>query len=211
MAEENLTESKTDTPPSFDEDKLAELIKSNVSSEFSQLKDELKSQRTQVDTHLNEPKTEPDFWDNIIDPKVNSKTAKAELQSALAQDKVDFYTGDDWLTVDEWLVEEDEDKRKAEKKALRDKIEEYSSNMAKSNRAMPREDIYKAVLGEKIKKDKVKFEEGIGKRNKAKEQTELDKARRGVDINTTLNDFNSESVHKMSWDKVAENYGALTF
>lgn len=212
MAETDNTQN-TETSKPFDETKLAELIKANVTSSMEGIKKELASQNqnrteSQVD---NTTKEEPDFWDAIIDPKVNKKVASASLAAELAQDQVNFYTSDEWLSVDEWLVEEDPTKRSEEKKALRKQVEDYSANLVKQGRAMPRSDIFNAVLGEKIKKDRIKFEENIGKRNKRNEETELDKARKGVDLGSVMNDFTPESVHKMDWNKVTETYGQVVF
>lgn len=210
MAEE--TETTNQSSSSFDEAKLAELIKTNVNTSLDSIKAELVQNRIQAQTETQPAKVEePDFWDSIIDPKVNKKVASASLAAELAQDQVDFYTSDEWLNVDAWLVEEDPTKRAEEKKALRKQVEDYSSSLVKQNRAMPRSDIFNAVLGEKIKKDRTKFEENIGKRHKANAESELAKARRGVDMGSVMNDFTPESVHKMDWDKVTETYGQLTF
>jgi hypothetical protein len=210
MAEETNTNTTSNTAnSSIDETKLADLIKANISSSLAELKQDFTQQQQPSQTTT--ATEEPDFWDNIINPKVDKKVSAASLQAELAKDQVDFYTSDEWLSVDEWLVEEDPSKRNDEKKALRKQVEDYSLSLARQGRAMPRADIFNAVLGEKLKKDKVKFEENIGKKHKANAENELEKARRGVDITSVMNNFTPESVHKMDWDKVKETYGQVVF
>jgi len=208
--ENTQTETKT---PAFDEAKLQESIRDNIRQsleEYTRVERETRLQEQQAKKVEEDPGD--DFWDKIIDPKVNKKVASSTVAAEAAQDKVDFYTSDEWLTESEaWLVSEDPEDRRKEKAELRDKVEKYFNNLLKSGRGMPRADLFNAVLGEKIKKDKTKFEENIGKRNKRKLDDELQQAQRGVDLTSVMASYTPESVHKMDWEKVEETYGSLVF
>lgn len=203
----------SDKPPALDEAKLSELIKTNVNEGISALRTELAQGNTNTNV-TTEPKSSEatDFWDSIINPKIDTKVNKASLQAEAAQDQVDFYTSDEWLTeAEQWLTEDDPEKRKVEKAEIRKDLETKFKKLLDNGRGMPRTDIFKHVLGDKITKDGVKFRENIGKKHKASVDAELEKAQRGVDMSTVMADFSSDSVHKMKWEDVQSTYGGLSF
>lgn len=213
MAEEVTIEEKP--KPEFDEAKLADLVKANVSASMKDALDALKAEQSASPPIQQVPPTDSStqFWDDVINPRVDSKVNKASLQAEIAQDKIDFYTSDTWLEeADEWLTEEDPAKRKAEKSALRAELEKAFDTLVKNNRGMPRADVFKGVLGEKITKDRTKYFESIGKKGERKKALDLEQARKGVDLSAgNVSNFNAADVHKMSFEKVLEHYGDLTF
>ncbi len=212
MAEETTTKD-TETPetkePQFDPVKMSELIKQNVGES---VKAALAASQT-PQQQTTEAAKEPDIWDEILTPRITASTARGNLAAASAEDKVDFYSSDDWLEeVEDFLVEEDPSKRKAEKRAVRDEIERLFDLQVSKGRGLPRTDIFHAVLGEKVKKDKVKYQESIGKKATARQQAELQKAKKGVDIGAgNVNDFTPAEIHAMPMATVLEKYGNIPF
>ncbi len=214
MENEELTTKEEQESKSFDEKKMAELIAQNVNTSIKEaLKDLPQQQAPQPVQQQQQQKVEPDIWDDIVGSRVNPHLANANLQSAIASDKIDFYSSDDWLEeVDNLLLETDPVKRKAEREEIRKDIETKFSNLVSSNRGIPRKDIFSAVIGERVKKDRAKYEEAsYTKRNKSKE-AELDKARKAVDISSgNISNFNAADVYEMDHAKMLKEYGNVPF
>jgi len=222
MAEENTTQSdnsqdSTNTQqPIFDKAELAKLVKENVGTSFKEALEEQSRQqefnKTQEANTQKDSTQQGDFWDDIINPRVSAKTNAASLAAQAAEDKVDFYTGGDFDTVDDFLISDDPEERGKEKLEIRKKVEETFSNMLKAGKGTYRKDILSYVLGEKLKKDRVAYQESINKRSAKSKQAELEKARRGVDISTgILTNFTPEDIHKMPFEKVVEQFGDIHF
>ncbi len=217
MAEE--TSEGTTTPSvGLSEEKLAELIKANVDTSMKDALANLRAEQESYTTQTKESETSPtiegnDFWDGVISRRVDGKVKQANLQAEIAQDKIDFYTSEQWLEeADEWLTEEDPAKRKAEKKALREDIEKAFNGLVQNGRGMPRADIFKAVLGEKITKDRAKYVESIGRKKDKQRETELAQARRGVDISSgNITNFTPADIYKMDHAKLLETFGEVSF
>lgn len=215
MAEETQTEEKQESS-GFDEAKMSELIQKNMNASFKELlAEQAKTQQQQTETpqQVEAPAPEPDFWDNLINPKVDGKVASATIAAQAAEDKVDFYSSDEWIEeVEEWLTEDDPTKRKAEKAKLREEIESTFRNLLKSGKGTFRKDIFSYVLGEKIKKDRVKYQENIGKKREKQAEADIQKARRAVDITSGgVSNFSASDIHAMSTEKMLKELGNLTF
>ncbi len=219
MAEEDKSKDSSnnenkETPPQFSEEKLAELVKNNVNASLKDVMANLNQNQNNVQQQQNvEKEKEPDFWDTFIDGKVNPRVAKAELQSEAAVDKLDYYSSDDWLVeLDDFLVEDDPDKRKEEKTKIREDIEKYFNNLLKAGRGLPRKDIAAAVLGEKVKKDKIKYQESVVNKSQKKRDSDLQKARGAVSISSgNISNYSPQDIHGMSSEKIIETFGSLTF
>lgn len=202
------------TAPTFDKDEMMNFIKEGTKTA---LKEAIESA----------PKTEPRVestgtanpFAEWIDPLVTPKLQQAQLTAQAAEDKVDFYSSEEWLTeVDDWLCAEgksDEETatlRKQEKAAIRADVEKTFQAMLKAGKGTFRKDLLSYVLGEKMKRDKAAFTESIGKRSAKQKEAALDKARRGVDISSgAISNFVAADVHKMDTAKMLEQYGGVAF
>lgn len=89
----------------------------------------------------------------VIAPYVQAGTSRAALIAQLAADKADFYAVSD---PDEL----------ADRLAHKDEVEKRSLALAQAGRALPREDIYKHLKGEKFEE----FAESRAKRRAAREK-----------------------------------------
>lgn len=214
MAEEAKETIDTETEkPAFDEAKMSEMIKANVSTSMKEVIDQLNQNKPVADEPRNVQQDNPDFWDDIVNPRVTKHTAKANLAAEAAEDKLDFYTSDDWTEeVEEFLVEDDPTKRKAEKKAIRDEVEKIFKNLISTGRGLPRKDICDAVLAQKLKKDRIKYQEAVVNRHNKRKESDLDKAKRGVDITAgNISNFTPSQIHEMTEEKMLSEFGSYRF
>lgn len=194
----------------FNREELAEFIKSQVKEGVSSTLQEAANFRAEQPSP-GTPEVE-DPWDALISPRVKPGLAQAQLMAQAADDKVDFYSSPEWEQVDDWLVEEDPEKRRAEKAEMRKKVESAFSNLLKQGKGLHRADIFNSVLGEKIRKDKEKFVESIGKRKAKQESDALDKARRAVEPTPgSISSFTRDDVLTMDEESFTKKLGALTF
>ena len=204
-------EGEDEVKPQFDEAKLSEMIKKGVQDS---LKEAIATQQTtQQTTKVEDKSTETDPFDAWLNPKIDTKVASATLAAQSAEDKADFYSSEFWLTeVDEHLLGDTPEELKAAKTELRKSLESTFTNMIKQGRGTPRADLVLFEIGKYNKANKGKIDESITKRSKAKQEAELEKARRGVDIGVgALSNFQPQDVHGMKWDDIAEKYGQLAF
>ena len=216
LAEEtgaDTDDKKTTSTFEFDEVKMAELIKAGV-------KDSLKEAMSTADTSSNSQPasqsattTTPDNpFQQWIDPLVTPRLNAATLAAQAAEDKVDFYSSDDWLIdIDEHLGSTPEEISKA-KREVREEVEKTFTNMLKAGKGTFRKDILSFVMYERIKKDKAKFTETVSKRSNAKKDAELANARRAVDISTgAISNFQPQDIHAMDTAKMLEQFANVAF
>ena len=211
LAEDDGEGSATATsPPQFDQEALAKLVADQVDKSFKEAVTNAQQSTTQqVNTNVPEKLPFQDFVDPIVGPRI----ANAQLQAEIAADKADFYSSDAWLAdADEFLIEDDADKRKIEKAALRAEVERVFNNAVKAGKGVPRSDVLSFVIGEKLKKDRIAYQESINKRVSNREATKLEAARRQTDLSTgNVSSFDPASIHAMSTEKMLEQYGKLEF
>ena len=207
MAEEALNEEQEETRPTFDKDAIETLVKKSVKDSFNEVLQQQAPRSQEPTKQVDNPFA--DWVNPLVDHKVNAAT----LASQDAQDKVDFYTSDAWLTdIDDFLVNDDPAKRATEKKALRDKIETTFSNMLKMGKGICRADIKDYVIGQKLKEDKAAYQESIGRRLNKKKEADLDKAAKGVNISAgNISNFTAADIHKMTFEKRVETFGEVLF
>ncbi|SRR6266568_963833 len=211
MAEEieSTSENVETTQPTLNEEKLGELIKKGFKESLESLGQQSQQQTAQ------EPK---DPWDEVLEPRINKRTQQSNITAQSAEDKVDFYTSDYWLTeLDEMLpgdLDTDEGKvalSKA-KREVREKIETTFSNLVKQGRGIPRKDIADFAVGQYIKKNKTSYIEGVSKKSSLKKEMEVTKAKRAVDMSTgNISNFSPEQIHKMDQSKIDEQFGNVLF
>ena len=214
MTEEtkDTTEStETAKQPQLDKATVDELIKTNLKEAIAGLQQQ--QQATQQVNAQPVQQKEPDFWADILDPHIKAGTAQADLNSAIAMDKVDFYSSDEWLTeVDEYLTEDDPTKRKTEKANLRKEVERVFDTNVKQNRGLPRSDVLKGVLGHMLIKDPEKFKASASKKATAEKESELDKAKKAVSIGAgNITNFSAADINSMTLEKVQEQFGSMEF
>lgn len=215
QAEENGDGNTSAGSVEFDIAKMNELIAEGVANKFKEEKEAAAKVQPKEESKqaTKEEVEDKDFWADVIDPRVNPKLAQLGIVAEAAEDKLDFYTSEDWTEeAEEWLTEDDPVKRKAEKKALRDEIEKAFAANIKNGRNLVRADIFRHVLGDKITKDRTKYQENIGKRKQKQVDSDLAKARRGVDITSgNINGYTPQDIHNMDAAKIEEEFGALQF
>lgn len=216
MAEDTpTTETPAPAAPALDEAKIAELIKA---SQQESIKTALAAQQAQqlATQQPQEAPPERDVWDDILEPKLARERQRADQAGfigAAANDKADFYSGEFWEDeVASWLPHEDEAELKTAKRELRKKIEDQFDKLAREGRALPRADIAKHQLMEHLTENKTKFHESTEKKRKQKETVELDKAKRGVDIQAgTMFSMDVAELESMPFEKIHEKYGKVPF
>ena len=220
LAEENgdgsTSTGSTTSSQALDEAKLAELIKQNVSTSVKELLQQQADTSTQNQPTQIQPvqqAQEPDLWDTILDPKIVPRLQQANIRAEAAEDKVEFYSSDFWSEeLESWLTEDDPDKRKKEKAEFRQEVEKRFSNLLQQGKGFKREAIAHNLLGEKIAKDRTKYEESIGKRRKRQEESALETARKAVSITSgNISNFTPQDIHAMSMDKMLKELGDLQF
>ena len=143
-----------------DDDKVVEDPKEPVTPPFDaaaigkQAADAAMAQvRATLEAQPREPVQEPvhqpvDALESVLEPYVQRGAARATLIAQMAADKADFYTVADADELEDRIAHKDE----VEKRALA---------LATQGRALPREDIYKHLKGEK-------FDEFVERRTKRK-------------------------------------------
>jgi hypothetical protein len=211
LAEESGEGNTSTGSPPLDETKLSDMIKKSVRDSLETLASE-RSHTPPVETPNSPQTTDP--WDEILEPRITRRTQQSSLKADAAEDKVDFYTSNYWLTeVDDVLPGDTgtEDLAKS-KKDLRDGIEKTFNNLMKQGRATPRADIANFVLGEYIKNNKSTYVESVVKKSSTRKEQELQKARRGMDISAgNITNFTPEQLHKMPQEKIVEQFGDVSF
>jgi len=213
MAEETKEETKEESKEgtsNFDEAKMAELIKANVSASQKELIAQLKA-----DKEEEKPKEEvkEDFWDEIVNSRTSGKINQANVRAEAAEDKVDFYSSDEWLEgIDDLLPGDSLEEVKKHKKEIRTRLETTFQNMLKAGRGTHRADLLDYELGKYLKENKKAFIETVEKKSTKRKEVELQKARKGVDITAgNVSNFTPSDIHAMSMEKVIEEFGHVGF
>ncbi len=176
MAEEieSTSENVETTQPTLNEEKLGELIKKGFKESLESLGQQSQQQTAQ------EPK---DPWDEVLEPRINKRTQQSNITAQSAEDKVDFYTSDYWLTELDEMLPGDLDT-----------------------------DEGKVAVGQYIKKNKTSYIEGVSKKSSLKKEMEVTKAKRAVDMSTgNISNFSPEQIHKMDQSKIDEQFGNVLF
>lgn len=201
----------TQSNPNIDSAQLEELIKQSVSSSFKELEEtQRETQRTstsQTDTRQTET-TDP--WADIVNPLVEPRLAQMQLQTQAAQDKIDFYSSDSWLTeLDEHLTSDD---TKTEKADFRKEIEKTFSNLMQKGSPLPREDIAKYLLGQKLIKSGTKHYESKNKKAQARRDADLQHAQRAVEFQSGIpTSVQPQKLYDMTFDDIVKEYGTVQF
>lgn len=136
MADDDKTpEEGAPTPPAFDAKALGDQISTQVAAGVAEA---LKNQPQRAPQPQYQPPAEPeDALASVIEPYIARGTARANLIAQLASDKADFYTPSDADELEDRL-------------AFKDEIEKRALGLAQMGKALPREDIYKHLKGEKF-------------------------------------------------------------
>lgn len=218
--EEEKSEEKSST--GLTEEQLNKIIKENVSSSMKTVLSEQAAEAQQRQQqyqnqqyNAQQGNKEEDVWDTILDPKINPRFQRAELMTMASEDKADFYSSDAWLTeVDEMLPGETSEEIKKHKAEIRKRLEKTFSNLISrgAQAAAPRSDLIDYEVGKYIKEHKEDFFSSVEKKRGKKKEDELDKAKRAVDIGSgNISNFKPENIHKMSYEKVVEEFGNVAF
>ncbi len=222
MAEETTSESTETQQQSsgIDEAKLAELIaksqQDSIKATLAELRRDAEQQQQYQQQQTQQTEVQPTFWDEQINPRlapVQRQTQFAMLRAEAAEDKADFYGSDEWTElVESYCTADTDEELNTQKKELRTKIEETFNNRMKSGNPIPRKDISEWLLGQEIKTNKTKHVEAYTKKRKKAEESELEKARRAVDIGAgNVVNFQPEEVHAMTLEDMQAKYSTLTF
>ena len=145
--------------PAFDAEALGKTISGQVASQVAEA---LRLAKPDEPTKA-EPETQ-DALAQVLEPYVQRGTAKATLIAQMAADKADFYTASD---PDELAL----------RLEYKDEVEKRALALASAGRALPREDIFKHLKGEKEEE----FFEKRSKRKARKEREAVDAADHGGD------------------------------
>jgi len=210
LAEE--TEGSEATPaPAFDQEQMMALIKEGVKSTIKEVAESAPKLEPRVEPKPSESEANP--FSQWIDPLVNPKLAAATLQAQAAEDKVDFYSSEQWLTeLDELLPGDTEAEIKAAKAEIRKRLETTFTQMLNAGKGTFRREILDYEVGKYTRENKEKVAASHVKRNSAKSEAALEKARRGVDIGAgALSNFTPQSIHEMDTEKMLEQYGGVAF
>src|SRR6266446_1844631 len=197
--------------PQLDEVKLSELIKKGLKDSFDELTNDQRNSQQSTQQSTQTQSTDP--WDEVLEPRIRKGTQQSNSIAAAAEDKVDFYTSDYWLKeIDEILPGDDTEDGKVSlqkaKKEIRDTLETTFSNLLKQGRGIPRSDIVDFAVGQYVKKNKSTYTEGLVKKSSLQKEKEVQKARRGVDIQSgNISNFSPEQLHNMPQDKINEQFG----
>ena len=149
MADEETTQEQPKVEaPQFDAAALGKQISDSVAQQVAET---LKHQPT-PQPHVAQPAEPEDALAAVIEPYIRAGTAKANLIAQMASDKADFYTHSDPDELEDRL-------------AYKEEIEKRTLGMASMGRALPREDIYRHLKGEK-------FNEFVEKSTKRKQKRE---------------------------------------
>ena len=147
--------------PAFDAEALGKTISTQVATQVAE------ALRT-APAHDPQPKAaepqEQDALAQVLEPYVQRGTARATLIAQMAADKADFYTASD---ADELAL----------RLEYKDEVEKRALALATAGRALPREDIFKHLKGEKEEE----FFEKRAKRKAKKEREAADAADHGGD------------------------------
>jgi len=201
--------------PQLDEVKLSELIKKGLKDSFDELTNDQRNSQQSTQQSTQTQSTDP--WDEVLEPRIRKGTQQSNSIAAAAEDKVDFYTSDYWLKeIDEILPGDDTEDGKVSlqkaKKEIRDTLETTFSNLLKQGRGIPRSDIVDFAVGQYVKKNKSTYTEGLVKKSSLQKEKEVQKARRGVDIQSgNISNFSPEQLHNMPQDKINEQFGGVLF
>jgi len=219
MAEElvdTVEDKEVESKPQLDEVKLSELIKKGMKDSFDELA--ANQRNTQQSNQQNVQQQSTDPWDEVLEPRIRKGTQQSNSIAAAAEDKVDFYTSDYWLKEIEEILpgdstsEEGIQSLQKAKKEIRETLETTFSNLLKQGRGIPRSDIVDFAVGQYVKKNKSTYTDGLVKKSSLQKEREVQKARRGVDIQSgNITNFTPEQLHNMPQDKINEQFGGVLF
>ena len=170
-------------------------------------------EQTAVQAHQSATQQPDNPFKEWIDPVVNPRLQQAAITAQAAEDKIDFYSSEQWLTeLDDLLPGDSEAEIKSAKAAIRESLEKTFTSMLKAGKGTFRKDLIDYEIGKYIRENKSKVQESYTKRRNAKVEAELERARRGVDISSgAISNFQPQDVHGMGWDKLVEQYGNVGF
>ncbi len=219
MAEElveNIEDKEVESKPQLDEGKLSELIKKGMKDSFDELA--ANNQRNTQNLQGQQQVQSTDPWDEVLEPRIRKGTQQSNSIAAAAEDKVDFYTSDYWLKEIEEILPGDSTSEEGilslqkAKKEIRETLETTFSNLLKQGRGIPRSDIVDFAVGQYVKKNKSTYTEGLVKKSSLQKEREVQKARRGIDIQSgNITNFTPEQLHNMPQDKINEQFGGVLF
>ncbi len=202
MSEESTS---PDLPTPLDADSIAKAVRDSTREAFQEV--------LQASPPPQRPApVEQNPFAEFINPLVEPRIRAASLQGEAAQDKVDFYTSDEWLLdIDDHLGSTPEEV-KAAKAEVRAEVEKTFTDMLRAGKGTFRKDILSYVMYERIKKNKTKFNDTVAARAKRKAEADIETARRGVDIaTTTAMNFSREDIEKLSDEDMMKQFGDLAF
>ena len=200
-----MPEEIVETPETFNKEELARFIKEGVQNSIREL-----AAQPKVETPTPDKENPFQEW---IDPIVNPRLARASLQAQSAEDRVEFYTSDEWLTgIDSLLAGDSSEEVSLAKKAIKDDLEKTFSDMVRAGKGTFRKDLLNLSIGKYIRENHAKVAESYVKRSSVKKEAELDKARRSVDMGSgTMSNFTPQDIHSMDTQKMLEDFGEVSF
>jgi len=211
MAEEYIEGQQEPAVPQLSREDLEQMIREGVGAGLQQaVQQSLRQQPVQQQS--SQPQQPDNPFREWIDPVVQPGLQQAHLRTMAMEDKVDFYSSDQWVRdVEDHLVGETDEERRKERAELRADIEQYFANFMQQGRPIIRKDLLDYTLGKRIREQSGKYQDAVHKRKSAVQQAELAKARRHVDMGGSAMDFDPRSVHAMPIEKVQEQYGDFQF
>ena len=198
-----------DNTPAFDENRIAELIQKEVASSFkaalSEVNETRQPQQVQLQSQTADPIAE---W---LNPHIQPHLQRANLASAAAMDKADFYGSEEWENLDEILGEDEADLKK-EKREIRTLVEKRFEELVKAGVPTPRKTVLELVLGQKMSKDSASFIDKVSKKSAKKKDAELNRARSASDIGTAqVTSMNRDDVYAMDDDAFEKAFADIQF
>ncbi len=199
------------TPPVFDENKIAELIQKEVASSFKSALAEANENRQTQQVPRQTQQSETDPIAEWLNPHIQPHLQRANLASAAALDKADFYGSEEWENLDEILGEDEADLKK-EKREIRTLVEKRFEELVKAGVPTPRKTVLELVLGQKMSKDSASFIDKVSKKSAKKKDADLNRARSASDIGAAqVTSMSRDDVYAMDDDAFEKAFADIQF
>ena len=197
------------TPAPFDEAKMAQMIQEQVTSSFKTVLDGI--QVSQAQPAQVQPAQTSDPVADWLNPHLAPHINRANLASAAAMDKADFYSSETWEDLDS-LIGDGESDSKEEKREIRSAVEKKFEDLMKAGVPTPRKTVLELVLGQKLSSKPDEFAEKAAKRSAKKKAAALAKASSASDIGTSqIASMTSEDIHAMKDEDFEKAFANISF
>lgn len=205
--DENGNEIPETSPAPFDEAKMAQMIQEQVTNSFKTVLDGIQTSQPQQGQQGQTPDPIAEWLNPHLAPHIN----RANLASASAMDKADFYSSEVWEDLDS-LIGDGESDSKEEKREIRSAVEKKFEELMKAGVPTPRKTVLELVLGQKLSAKPDEFAEKAAKRSAKKKAAALSKASAASDIGTSqVASMSAEDVYAMKDEDFEKAFANISF